>query len=301
MVPAAQFREAFKSAAADASLGAGAEDRPKLDADKLKDEIGKADMAVLAYFDDENTGELQAAGLKQLAVLRNVRYKQEGVPDDVLERRGLKKLRLPAGAFQMDQLTLRDLNDRLTREYRKVKNDKVKIGKEGDRDVTLSLQGFDRKIVGGAVVSLDEYEKAVAELKKDHPNATPDPHNVEAPDIASGPTTNKVVPLLPALAYTVPVLVLAVAIWLSWRAVNLPAFADFLIATEAELNKVSWTTRPRLIQDTIVVLVTVILMAGYLFLMDQTWRTVLSLPFIKVLQFPDETSDKNKSAEEKPW
>ena len=32
---------------------------------------------------------------------------------------------------------------------------------------------------------------------------------------------------------------------------------DFLIATEAEMNKVSWTTRKRLVKDTIVVLVTV--------------------------------------------
>ncbi len=33
------------------------------------------------------------------------------------------------------------------------------------------------------------------------------------------------------------------ALWLAWRVVNVPSFADFLIATEAELNKVSWTTR----------------------------------------------------------
>ncbi len=71
--------------------------------------------------------------------------------------------------------------------------------------------------------------------------------------------------LLPSVQFTVPLLLLAAALWLAWRVVNLPAFADFLIATEAEMNKVSWTTQRRLFQDTIVVLVTVVLMAVYLF------------------------------------
>ncbi len=79
---------------------------------------------------------------------------------------------------------------------------------------------------------------------------------------------------------------------------NFPPFADFLIATEAELNKVSWTTRPRLIQDTIVVLVTTFLLALFLFLMDQTWRVVLSWKPIGVLQISEDQSDKNKSRRE---
>ena len=83
------------------------------------------------------------------------------------------------------------------------------------------------------------------------------------PQPATGPTSAATVTLLPALQFTVPLLLLAASLWLAWRIVNLPAFADFLIATEAELNKVSWTTRKRLYQDTIVVLVTVFLMAGH--------------------------------------
>ena len=58
-----------------------------------------------------------------------------------------------------------------------------------------------------------------------------------------------------------PLLLLALSLWLAWRMVNLPPFADFLIATEAELNKVSWTTQQRLVQDTIVVLITTFLLA----------------------------------------
>ena len=90
--------------------------------------------------------------------------------------------------------------------------------------------------------------------------------------------------LLPAVQYTLPLLLLAASLWLAWRIVNFPPFADFLIATEAELNKVSWTTKPRLIQDTIVVLVVTALLAIFLFAMDQTWRFVLSAKPISVLQ-----------------
>ena len=35
-------------------------------------------------------------------------------------------------------------------------------------------------------------------------------------------------------------LLAVVGLWAAYRVVNLPAFADFLIAVEAEMNKVSW-------------------------------------------------------------
>jgi preprotein translocase SecE subunit len=82
--------------------------------------------------------------------------------------------------------------------------------------------------------------------------------------------------LLPALPLTLPLLLAALSLWLAYRIVNLPVFADFLIATEAEVNKVSWTTRKRLVQDTIVVLVTVILLTLFLFVVDQAWAFVLT-------------------------
>ena len=79
------------------------------------------------------------------------------------------------------------------------------------------------------------------------------------------------VPLLYRVEWMVPLLLFLVLIWFAWRVVNWPLFADFLIATEAEINKVSWTTRKRLIQDTIVVLVTVILLTTFLFIVDLFW------------------------------
>jgi preprotein translocase SecE subunit len=106
--------------------------------------------------------------------------------------------------------------------------------------------------------------------------------------------------LLPGLPWTIPLLLLAVSLWLAWRVVNMPTFADFLIATEAELNKVSWVTQRRLVQDTIVVLVTVALLALFLFTTDQIWRVTLSWRPIGVLQIPEQ-EDKNTNVENQPW
>src|SRR5438046_9914901 len=80
-----------------------------------------------------------------------------------------------------------------------------------------------------------------------------------------------------------PILMGLALLWVSWRVVNWPTFADFLIATEAEMNKVSWTTRKRLVQDTIVVLVTVFLLTAFLFVVDIIWIKVLSNPWFQVL------------------
>lgn len=98
------------------------------------------------------------------------------------------------------------------------------------------------------------------------------------------PPTNYELYVLFQMNITLPVVVTAILMWLCWRLINLPPFADFLIATEAEMNKVSWTTRKRLIQDTIVVLVTVVLFTLFLFLIDLLWIRVLSLPVPGVLK-----------------
>ena len=71
--------------------------------------------------------------------------------------------------------------------------------------------------------------------------------------------------------------------WVVFRIVHFPPFAEFLIATEAEMNKVSWTSKDDLIRATTVVLTTVVLMAVFLFLVDTLWTFILRL--IGVLQF----------------
>lgn len=109
------------------------------------------------------------------------------------------------------------------------------------------------------------------------------------------------IPLLPQVRFTLPLLLAALSLWFAWRLVNYPVFADFLIATEAEVNKVSWTTRKRLLQDTLVVLVTVILMAGFLLIVDLSCKNILESKWINVIQLPEGEAGAKKSAGPKPW
>lgn len=74
--------------------------------------------------------------------------------------------------------------------------------------------------------------------------------------------------------------------WLAFRIVHYPQFADFLIATQAEMNKVSWISRDDLKRATAVVLVTVVLLSVFLFGIDQVWMRLLD--FIGVLQVSSE-------------
>jgi preprotein translocase subunit SecE len=83
-----------------------------------------------------------------------------------------------------------------------------------------------------------------------------------------------------AVKYVVPVLVLILGIWLGYRIVNLPTFADFLIAVEAEMNKVSWPSQTALIRSSMVVIILMFGLTMVLFLYD----TVLAWFLSKVLQ-----------------
>lgn len=87
----------------------------------------------------------------------------------------------------------------------------------------------------------------------------------------------------PARRLGIPAIVAALFVWLIFRSVQFPPFAEFLIATEAEMNKVSWTSKADLYRATTVVLTTVVVMAVFLFLVDWLWLAILKL--IGVLQF----------------
>jgi preprotein translocase subunit SecE len=93
----------------------------------------------------------------------------------------------------------------------------------------------------------------------------------------------------PMVRFAIPAAVAVVCTWLIWRLVQYPGFADFLIATEAEMNKVSWTTRDDLYRATIVVLVSVFLLTAYLFGVDLVWSWLLRI--IGVLQFQGPTPE----------
>jgi preprotein translocase subunit SecE len=80
----------------------------------------------------------------------------------------------------------------------------------------------------------------------------------------------------PAFKYAVPLAIVVIGGWIVYRLVNLPRFADFLIAVEAEMTKVSWPTRSQLVRSSIVVIVTIIGFAVLLWFYDTVWHFLLS-------------------------
>lgn len=89
--------------------------------------------------------------------------------------------------------------------------------------------------------------------------------------------SNQLIGTQPAVRYTVPAVILAVGLWLSFRLVNLPQFADFLIAVEAELSKVTWPTRSAMFRSAAVVIITMFFLAFLLFAYDTIWKKLLDI------------------------
>ena len=77
------------------------------------------------------------------------------------------------------------------------------------------------------------------------------------------------------LEYAIPGALLALGAWLSYRLVNYPPFADFLIAVEAEMAKVSWPSRRELVRATVVVLVSMLVLTIMLYIYDTVWSMLL--------------------------
>lgn len=73
------------------------------------------------------------------------------------------------------------------------------------------------------------------------------------------------------LIYSLSAILLVGGLWVSYRLVNVPRFADFLIAVEAEMNKVSWPSRTELVRSSIVVIFVIFAMAFALFGFDLVW------------------------------
>ena len=74
-----------------------------------------------------------------------------------------------------------------------------------------------------------------------------------------------------------PLAVWAVFCWISFRAVNVPKFADFLISVEAELERVVWPGTQQVAQATIVVLVVMFSLGIFLTVADFIWKWMFKL------------------------
>ena len=83
-----------------------------------------------------------------------------------------------------------------------------------------------------------------------------------------------------AAGYLAAVIMGGLGMWIGFRLVNWPKFADFLISVEAELNKVSWPSWRELNRASMVVIFTIFFLAGILFVYDFIWQFVFS--FLKI-------------------
>ena len=79
-----------------------------------------------------------------------------------------------------------------------------------------------------------------------------------------------------ALSYLIAVGLAGAGLWIGFRLVNWPKFADFLISVEAELNKVSWPSWRELFRASMVVIFTIFFLAIILFVFDTIWYTIFT-------------------------
>lgn len=72
--------------------------------------------------------------------------------------------------------------------------------------------------------------------------------------------------------YLVPAFIWAVLAWCVYKLSNRESIADFLIAAEGELKKVSWSTRAQVVASTMIVIFVVALMSVLLGAVDVIFR-----------------------------
>lgn len=79
------------------------------------------------------------------------------------------------------------------------------------------------------------------------------------------------------IEFIVPLAVLAAGWWTAFRSMHMPKFADFLIAVESEMNKVTWPKRGELFRASVVVMVVIFFLAGLLYFYDLVWKGFFSI------------------------
>ena len=79
----------------------------------------------------------------------------------------------------------------------------------------------------------------------------------------------------------VPTLIAATGMWVVYRLVNFPRFANFLISVEAEMDKVSWANAEYLKRATFVVIGTMLTLGAVLWVYDFVWLKLFS--FLQIL------------------
>jgi preprotein translocase subunit SecE len=73
------------------------------------------------------------------------------------------------------------------------------------------------------------------------------------------------------LRFVVPAVLLALGIWFCYRIVNMPRFADFLIAVESEMAKVSWPSGDEVFRSSAVIIFLIFALSAILAGYDLFW------------------------------
>jgi preprotein translocase subunit SecE len=79
----------------------------------------------------------------------------------------------------------------------------------------------------------------------------------------------------------IPAVLFVVLTFLIFRLINRPTIADFMIAGEGEMKKVSWSSRKEIVASTFIVIVVVIIMGALLGAADLFFRVFFNWLLIK--------------------
>jgi len=82
---------------------------------------------------------------------------------------------------------------------------------------------------------------------------------------------------LASIQYPILIVLASLGLWISFRLVNYPKFADFLISVEAEMNKVTWPSRDELWKASCVVIFVIFALAAVLFAFDVFWTKLFQI------------------------
>ncbi len=84
------------------------------------------------------------------------------------------------------------------------------------------------------------------------------------------------------MVYGIPLVIFAGIVAVMYMVVNRPRSADFMIATEGEMKKVSWSSRREIVGGTKVVITTTFILAMMLWIVDMAFGMLFT--WIGVLQ-----------------
>lgn len=103
-----------------------------------------------------------------------------------------------------------------------------------------------------------------------------EPTEVTAEDAAPAEQKTEIVNKPDVGSAVAGLLVAVLGVWASFRVINFPPFADFLVSVEAEMSKVSWPSKRDLFANTKLVLIFMALFTVLIYVYDLIFKTIFS-------------------------